>query len=374
MNVLIWLLLLALIAWAFERYYLRGHRVKYAAPADPEAYMRFANSESSRAEQLAIVRAVTELTFRITTNLHKKNLKAARSVFDDISAGRDYESRFVPTDANGIPAEWVIAPGADSARRVLYIHGGGFVMGSPKSHRPMTSKFSEITDSAVLAIDYRMMPEHKLVDCVEDCRTAYQWILENGPGGPEKIQRLYIAGDSAGGNLTLSLIAWIRDKKLRAPEAAVALSPLTDTTFSGASIRSNESSDIMLKPFLKILNKIPQFIKSWWVVWKYRVRPANPIASPLLGDLSGLPPTLVQASETEMLLDDARRYAFKAHASGSPVKLQTWADMVHIWHIFEPQLPQAVEAWEEIGKYLKAVTQSDQETSDQFLTESSVGS
>ena len=115
----------------------------------------------------------------------------------------------------------------------------------------------------------------------------------------------------------------------------------------------------MLRPFLKVLNKIPQFIKSWWVVSKYRVRPANPIASPLLGDLSGLPPTLVQASESEMLLDDARRYVYKACASGSPAKLQTWADMVHIWQIFDPQIPQAVEAWDEIGKYLKAVTQSE---------------
>ena len=359
MNVLIWLLLLALIVWAFERYYLRGRHGKYAAPADPDAHTRFANFDGKSTEQLAIVRAVTELTFRITTNLHKKNLKAARSIFDDISAGRDYESEFVPSDANGVPAEWVIAPGADSNRRVLYIHGGGFVMGSPKSHRPITSKFSEITGSAVLAIDYRLMPEHKLVDCVEDCRTAYQWILENGPDGPEKIRQLFIAGDSAGGNLTLSLIAWIRDRKLRVPEAAVALSPLTDTTFSGASIRSNESSDIMLKPFLKVLNKIPQFIKSWWVVSKYRVRPANPIASPLLGDLSGLPPTLVQASESEMLLDDARRYVYKACASGSPAKLQTWADMVHIWQIFDPQIPQAVEAWDEIGKYLKTVTQPE---------------
>jgi len=359
MNVLIWLLLLVLVAWAFERYYLRGHHAKYTPPADPDIYTIFSDPVGPGADQLAVVKAVRELTKRITANLHKKNLKTARLVFEDISAGRNYESEFLPTNANGVPAEWVIAPGADSARRVLYIHGGGFVMGSPKSHRPITSKFSEVTGNAVLAIDYRLMPEHKLVDCVEDCRTAYQWILENGPGGPEKIRQLFIAGDSAGGNLTLSLIAWIRDRKLRAPEAAVALSPLTDTTFSGASIRTNESNDIMLKPFLKILNRIPQFIKSWWVVWKYRVRPANPIASPLLGDLSGLPPTLVQASETEMLLDDARRYVFKACASGSPAKLQTWTDMVHIWQIFDPQIPQAVQAWEEIGKYLKAVVQPD---------------
>lgn len=359
MNVLIWLLLLALIIWAFERYYLRGNPGKYTPPDDPDVHTIFSRPDGPGAEYPAIVKAVRELTFRITSNLHKDNLTAARLAFEDISAGRVYKSEFIPANANGVPGEWVIAPGADSARRVLYIHGGGFVMGSPNSHRPLTSKFSEVTGNAVLAIDYRLMPENMLVDCIEDCRTAYQWILENGPGGPEKVQQLFIAGDSAGGNLTLSLIAWIRDRKLRAPEAAVALSPLTDTTFTGASIRSNESTDIMLKPFLKILNRLPQFIKSWWALWRYRVRPANPIASPLLGDLSSLPPTLVQASETEMLLDDARRYVFKAHASGSPAKLQTWADMVHIWQIFDPQIPQAVEAWDEIGKYLKTVVQPE---------------
>jgi len=151
----------------------------------------------------------------------------------------------------------------------------------------------------------------------------------------------------------LSLVAWIRDIGWRAPEAVLALSPLTDLTFSGASIRSNEATDVMLKPIMRALNKLPQFIKSWWVVWVHRMRPGNPVASPLLGDLAGLPPTLVQASEAEMLLDDARRYAYKAVASGSPVKLQTWADVVHVWQIFDPQLPQANEAWLEIGQFFE---------------------
>jgi acetyl esterase/lipase len=226
-------------------------------------------------------------------------------------------------------------------------------MGSPKSHRTITSKFSEVSGCAVLAIDYRLMPEHHHSDCVEDCRTAYRWILKNGPDGPGEIRQLFIGGDSAGGNLALSLIAWIRDNKLRAPEAVVALSPLTDVTFSGASLGENLATDIMLKPFMKALVKLPQFVKSWYVFWTYKLRPCNPLASPLLGDLSNLPPTLVQASEAEMLLDDARRYVFKACASGSPAKLQTWSDMVHIWQIFDPQLPQAREAWVEIAEFLK---------------------
>ena len=107
---------------------------------------------------------------------------------------------------------------------------------------------------------------------------------------------------------------------------------------------------------MKVLNKLPPFVKSWWALWTYKVRPSNPRVSPLLGDLSNLPPTLVQASEAEMLLEDARRYVYKACASGSPVKLQTWTDMMHIWQMFDPQLPQAVEAWAEIEKFLKKHT------------------
>ena len=164
---------------------------------------------------------------------------------------------------------------------------------------------------------------------------------------------MFISGDSAGGNLTLSLVAWIRDSKLRAPEAAVALSPLTDITFSGDSLRTNMDTDVMLKPFMKPLKKLPPFVKSWYVFWTYKVRPCNPLASPLMGDLANLPPTLVQASEAEMLLDDGRRYVFKACASGSPAVLQTWADMVHIWQIFDPQIPEAAEAWVEIGKFIE---------------------
>jgi len=353
--------LLVLAFWVFERFYLRGRGLeKYPAPTDPDALERFTRAGGPGPELLQVIKTVRELTLKISVDRRGENLQAARSAFDSISDGHKFTSEFFPVDAGGVPAEWVIAPGADKTRRVLYIHGGGFMLGSAKSHRTITSKFSQITGCAVLAINYRLMPEHHHGDCVEDCQKAYRWILENEPGGPGEIRQLFIAGDSAGGNLTLSLVAWIRDNKLRAPEAVVALSPLTDITFSGASLRDNLDTDIMLKPFMKPLTKIPQFIKSWWVFWTYKVRPSNPQASPLLGDLSNLPPTLVQASEAEMLLDDARRYVYKACASGSPAKLQTWTDMVHIWQIFDPQLPQAVEAWVEIDKYLKAVVQRKQ--------------
>jgi monoterpene epsilon-lactone hydrolase len=354
MNLLIFFLILVLVFWAFEFFYLRGApRAKYTAPAEADVHRVFGRGQEPGPQHEAVVKTVKDLTGQIAVALDKHDLRTARAVFDSISAGRDYVSEFLPVDAGGVDAEWVIAPGADPARRVLYIHGGGFIMGCPKSHRSITSKFSEVTGCSVLAIDYRLMPENRHRDCVADCRTAYQWILENGPDGPGKTQQLFFGGDSAGGNLALSLVAWVRDNKLRAPDAVVAMSPLTDVTFSGASIRENAATDIMLKRVMGTLNKLPAFIKSWWVVWTYRLRPADPVASPLLGDLSNLPPTLVQASEAEMLLDDARRYVYKAFASGSPIKLQTWTNMVHIWQIFVPQLPQAVEAWSEIKKFLE---------------------
>jgi acetyl esterase/lipase len=354
MYLLSGFLLLVFIIWAFERFYLRGWPVgDYPPPIDPDAVKQFSQPGGPGPEHQQVVKHVREIILRILIETKNNNHEAARSTFDTISDGREFGSEFIPTDAGGVPAEWVITPEADTSRRVLYIHGGGFVNGSSKSHRTMTNRLSEITGSAVLAINYRLLPEYRHKHCVEDCRTAYQWILENGPGEASEIKQLFIAGDSAGGNLTLSLLAWIRDNNLRPPEAAVVLSPLTDTTFSGDSIRDNVDSDVMLRPFMKSLEKLPHFIKSWWVLWTYKVRPGNPVVSPLLGDLSGLPPILVQVSEAEMLLDDSRRYVYKACDSGSPVILQTWTDMVHIWQIFYPELPQAREAWLEIDKFLK---------------------
>ncbi len=139
----------------------------------------------------------------------------------------------------------------------------------------------------------------------------------------------------------------------------LALSALTDSTFSGGSIHSNEATDVMLAPVLKPLKMLPRFFQSWWIALAHRIRPSDPIASPLLGDLAGLPPILVQASEAEMLLDDARRYVYKANAAGSPVKLQTWPDMVHVWQLFYPELPQAREAWAEIESFLRAHSASN---------------
>lgn len=353
--VLLAVLLIVIVGvWALERFYLRGEKIKtYPTPTESGIVSTFARPDGPGPATEAVVNQIKALTGKMSA-AGSDRVKTGRIIIDSMTNGIDYASTFTSVDADGVKAEWVVAPGADSSRRVLYIHGGGFIMGSPKSHRTITNRFSEISGCAVLSIDYRLQPEHKHMDAVSDCRTAYRWILDNGPNGPENLKELFIAGDSAGGNLSLSLVAWIRDNHLHAPDAVVALSPLTDTTFSGNSVRSNEATDIMLAPAFKPLLRQPQFIKSLYVLWAYGLRPSNPVVSPLRGNLSGLPPTLVQASDIELLLDDSTRYVNKAYAAGSPVKLQIWADMMHVWQFFDPQIPQAIEAWAEIGKFLES--------------------
>jgi len=179
-------------------------------------------------------------------------------------------------------------------------------------------------------------------------------MLEHGPDGAAPASAVFVAGDSAGGNLTLSLLQWVRDQGLRAPDAAVALSPLTDATLSSPSLRRHVHSDPMLGPLFGPMARLPQWALLWMGWLQTRIRPCDPVISPLRGDLSGLPPLLLQASEVEMLFDDSQRYANRAQAAGSPVRLQRWAHMVHVWQIFNPELPEAREALAEIGSFLNA--------------------
>jgi len=205
----------------------------------------------------------------------------------------------------------------------------------------------------VLAVDYRLMPEHKRLDCLTDCQAAYRWILEHGPEGEAPIRDLVVAGDSAGGNLTLAILAWARDEHLHQANAAVALSPATDATFASPSLTANVATDHMLGPMLGRLVRLPRGLMLWGMFLSSRIRPCDPRISPVYGDLANLPPTLIHASEAEMLLDDARRYVRKATAAGSEATLETWHHMLHVWHAFETQLPEAKEAFEHIARFLK---------------------
>lgn len=326
----------------------------YDRPSAGSAHQRFGNPGGPSSEHRAAEDEIRAMGSQVKGMSRKQMLQYSRDFMEAFPVGREFHCEFRPVDAGGVPAEWVIAPGADPDRRVFYIHGGAFIAGSPNSHRTITSRWSEQAGAAVLAVDYRLMPEHPRRAGIEDCRAAYRWLLENGPAGPGRPERVYVSGDSAGGNLSLMLSAWVRDAGLRAPDAVIALSPLTDSSYSGRSIRDNVMTDTMLGPLFGGLMKIPKALLNWFFVFENRYRPVHPDVSPVFGDLSGLPPTLVQVSEAEMLFDDARRYVNKARAAGTDAHLQSWPGLLHVWQIMNPEVPEAMEAFEQMGRFVRS--------------------
>lgn len=352
MAVLVCLLVLLGLAVLITRIHLTGEDLsRYDLPAG----QHFAGAPVPGDEHDQVVASLQVGVAPIRQQPRRKRLGLLREYMDAMSEGLDLPATFTPVDAGGVPAEWVLAPGADPGRRLLYIHGGAFVMGSPRSHRNITSRFSELCGLAVLAIDYRLMPEHSRLAGVEDCCKAWEWMLANGPQGQNAVDRCYIAGDSAGGNLSLALSAWVRDHASRGADAVVCLSPVTDLTLGSPSMRDNIETDAMLGPMFRPLARVPRSLLLWVGWLRNRTSPASPVLSPVFGDLSGLPPTLVHASEAEMLRDDARRYVNRAVAHGSPARLQTWPHMVHVWQMFYPQLTEARQAWEQIRLFIDEV-------------------
>jgi len=343
-----WVYLVCLLAflWLVPRLVHRRHDL---ARFDADCAERFGAGDEVRAE---LQRVFKSLRREAPADAPKGRFAQMRARMDALFSDNEHDAAITEVDQDGVRGEWVLAPGADANRRVLYIHGGAFIMGSPLSHRTITAKFSAMVGGAVLSLDYRLMPEHPRLASVEDCRAAYRFLLDNGPEGAAPADALFVAGDSAGGNLTLSLLAWIRDEGLRKPNAAVALSPMTDATLSSPSWRQNLKTDIVLGRMGGLVARVPSTLIYWGSWLQMRVRPHAPVVSPIHGPLGGLPPLLVHASEVEMLRDDARRYVNRAVAEGSPVKLQTWDDMLHVWHIFHPELTAARDAFDQIEAFL----------------------
>ncbi len=278
-------------------------------------------------------------------------LSQIRAVFDSMGDG-DFGVDIIPTTADGVPAEWVLPPDGRSDHRLLYIHGGGFYIGSAKSHRRITSEIAKRTGCSVLSISYRLMPEHKRSDTIEDAQKAYRWILRNGPNTNGPPSFLAVAGDSAGGNLALMVVAWARNEGLLPAHAVVGLAPATDSGFQSPSLKENVDTDLLLGPVLGKAMKLPAaflFLMNWAGL---RIQPSNPIVSPLRGDLSSLPPTLLQVSSSEMLRDDSVRYHNKANAAGSPTILQHWPDRAHVWHAIGSDIPEVQEAFDKIEKFI----------------------
>lgn len=349
---MIWLVVGLLVTLvAITLFYLRGEDLrKFDLPRPGPTGVTGKFSEQHQ----AVLEFLGGLS-RLSSDLpRKQQLRQTRGYLDSLGADVEFDGEILPVEDDGINGEWVVAQGADPRRRMLYIHGGAWVMGSPLSHRAITTHYANLIGGAVFALDYRLMPEHTRQNGIDDCRAAWRWLQENGPGEFNSPTQLFISGDSAGANLALSLVAWIRDEGLRAPDAVVVLSPPTDGTFTSPSIKTNLATDHLLGPLYSKLNLIPWWILLWSSFFSNRIRPSHPSVSPVFGNLGGLPPTLIHASDTEILLDDAVRYVNKAQMAGSPVILRTWKNMIHVWHIFVSDVPEAQEAFAEIDNFLRA--------------------
>ena len=349
---MLWIAFAALaVAFVGAFFWLRGRRHgEFDLLAHPHVE-RFPGAHPSDPSHAAVSETMQRAAPLLALPM-REQLPALRAFMDELGMSRASTAQLIPVDAGDVRGEWVLAPGADPSVRTLYIHGGAFTMGSPRSHRPLTEHFSRLTGGAVFAVDYRLMPEHRRSAGIADCRAAYRWVLDNGPDGPGPCSALVVAGDSAGGNLTLSTIAWARDARLRRADAAVALSPLTDASFGSPSMKANVATDTMLGPMFGKLARLPKVLLPFVGGIMSQARPSNPDISPLHGDLHDLPPILVQASESEMLHDDAHRYVAKAVAAGTLARFQTWEHMPHVWQMFDPYLDEANHALDEIGGFL----------------------
>ncbi len=239
-----------------------------------------------------------------------------------------------------VPCEWVLAPGADPDVRLLYLHGGGWVSGSGGNYLPLAADISLAAKCAVLLPDYRLAPEHSFPAGLNDCVAAHDWLTKNGPAGPAAAKTTFIAGDSAGGNLTLATLLALRDRKRPLPAGGIAISPGTDFTLASQSLKSVHDPIISART-------MPEFRERYLGT----ADPRNPLASPVFGDYRGIPPLLIQLGEHEMLRDDGLRVAKKARTDGIPVQLEVWPGMVHVFQI--RRLPESREAIKRISDFIR---------------------
>jgi len=244
-------------------------------------------------------------------------------------------------DADGISAEWIEAPGAARERVFLFIHGGGYYRGSVASTRATAARISAATGASVLSTSYRLAPENPFPAAIDDVHCAYRWLLTQGADPA----RLVVGGISAGGGLTLSLLLKLKDSGDPLPAGAVPMSAWTDMTQTAETMHSKAAED-------PSISKI--YLDRMSAYYLDGADPKTPLASPLFGDLSGLPPLLIQVGTAETLLDDSRRFAERAEAAGVEVTYEPWQDMIHGWHGSAATLPEAREAIDSIGAFFKA--------------------
>jgi len=249
---------------------------------------------------------------------------------------------FHQTDFKPFYAEWVIPEGCPEDHMILYFHGGGFVSGNAEDHRNLVANFTKFLSTKSLVFDYSLAPEKPYPAGVNDSVDIYQWVLSQGylPAN------ILFAGDSAGAGLQMSCLLKLKALGLPLPAGVVAMSPCVDMTLSGESHRTRLKEDPCT----------PKGSTETWIGYYIgEGDPTDPIMSPLLGDLSGLPPMIIQVGDHETLLSDSTRFAEKAHQAGVDVTLHVWQGMFHCFPLLAPMFREASEAMVEIRDFVQYV-------------------
>jgi len=278
----------------------------------------------------------------------KRRISAKTSVAT-VRAQLKFIARFVPrpprgtkivmVDAGGVPAERVATPASRHDRHVLYLHGGAFATGFPALYRDMTWRIATLCHAQVTCVDYRLAPEHPFPAGLDDCVTAYRWLIASGADPA----RIAVMGDSAGGGLVFATLLRLRDEGVPLPAAAVAVSPWTDLALTGESLRLNADVDPLIP-----VEAAPRAID----LYLAGADPRNPYASPLYGDPTGLPPTLILVGGDDVLRDDSVRMAERMQAAGCDATVEVWPGMWHVWHMLARVLPEGRAAVVRIGAFV----------------------
>jgi monoterpene epsilon-lactone hydrolase len=289
---------------------------------------------------------IAKLLCRINKILYYRSfspLKMQRYMLSDILPGfapKVSGVSYEPFEISGIPAEWIIPEDTDKDHIIFHLHGGGYVLGSIRSHRKMVSRFADAANCRAMMIEYRLAPEHPFPAALEDALASYRWLLSQGYE-PDKIA---IVGDSAGGGLALATLIALRDAGEPLPAAGMLLSPWTDLTGTGETMKTVGWRDPVLNPKLGV---------KWAKFYIDDADPLNPLISPIYADLTGLPPLLIHVGTNEMLLDDSRVFAERAQKCGVTVDLDIWDGMFHVWHAGAPALREGNEAIKKLAAFFK---------------------
>jgi acetyl esterase/lipase len=293
-----------------------------------------------------IIELVKQWSDQASLSTEKFDLQALRTAMSTTKIPVPEDAKFEKIGIGGIPAEWVLDPDAQHDRRMVYFHGGFYVAGSLDMYHPLSARISKASGCAVLLVDYRLAPENPFPAAVDDALTSFRWMRQNGPNGQAPANKTFIAGDSAGGGLTLATIMRLRDEGEELPDAAVTISALTDIALTGESIKSRSEVD----PMIRNTDLLPDIYN----LYLSGTDPKTPMASPLYGDFSGFPSLLIQVGDYEVLLNDSTRLADKAKSAGVDVKLEVEPEMFHDFQHFAPLFPEAQQAIDRIGEFVRS--------------------